>query len=198
MTTGITPNMHPVPAPELVSDDATQLANSIVQLLEQLNQLVDSLTDAQYTQAPVGTITSSVGAHVRHCLDHVRELIRGMQSGFMNFDHRDRGTDIEISRRAAMREIEHLQRQVLDLSQNSMGKPMLLSLLPSADGTPITVPTSVAREAAYVVHHTIHHNALIAAAVKILGGWLPNRFGYAPSTLVHQQSKETPACARSA
>src|SRR5262245_58440069 len=108
MTTGVSSTFQEIPTPELATGDAQQLADSIGQLLEQLHELVDALTDAQYTQAPVGTITSSVGAHVRHCLDHVRELVRGMTSGYMNFDQRDRGTGIETSRKLAMREIEHL------------------------------------------------------------------------------------------
>ena len=45
--------------------------------------------------------------------------------------------------------------------------------------------STVGRELAYVLSHTIHHNAIIGSMVKALGGVLPERFGYAPSTVRH-------------
>ncbi len=57
----------------------------------------------------------------------------------------------------------------------------------------IAVPTSLGRELAFVMSHTIHHNALIGVIAKLLGIDVPERFGYAPSTLAYL---ETRRCAR--
>jgi uncharacterized damage-inducible protein DinB len=59
----------------------------------------------------------------------------------------------------------------------------------AADADPVVVGTSVGRELAYVLSHTIHHNAIVGAMVKTLGGTPPQRFGYAPSTVRHAQGR---------
>jgi uncharacterized damage-inducible protein DinB len=52
-----------------------------------------------------------------------------------------------------------------------------------APGEPTaTVRSSVGRELAFVVSHTIHHCAVIALLLRDLGVAVPPRFGYAPST----------------
>ena len=61
-----------------------------------------------------------------------------------------------------------------------------LNVLMHADAPPLEVISSVGREMAYALSHTIHHNALIGAMVKTLKGWLPQRFGYAPATIRNQ------------
>lgn len=169
------------------------LVDALATLMQQLVQLLETLTDQQYTQAPVGTITSSVGSHVRHCLDHVRELIDGVQSGEMNFDARKRGTTVESCRHTAIAECRKLSLRLETLTAESLDEDVRLALLPSADAEAIVVRTCAAREAAYVLSHTIHHNAIIAAAVKTLGVTPPDRFGYAPSTLAAQKDGR---CAR--
>jgi uncharacterized damage-inducible protein DinB len=55
------------------------------------------------------------------------------------------------------------------------------------------VETTVGRELAFVLSHTVHHNALIAVMARTLGVPVPDLFGYAPSTIAHL---EKAACAR--
>ena len=50
------------------------------------------------------------------------------------------------------------------------------------DGTQVTAVTSVGRELAFVMSHTIHHLAVIALLLRDLGIEVPPRFGYAPTT----------------
>jgi uncharacterized damage-inducible protein DinB len=57
----------------------------------------------------------------------------------------------------------------------------------------VEVETTVGRELVFVLSHTVHHNALIAVMARTLGVSVPDRFGYAPSTLAHL---ERPACAQ--
>jgi hypothetical protein len=65
-------------------------------------------------------------------------------------------------------------------------------ILMTSDGPPVQVASSVGREMAYVLSHTIHHNAIIGAMVRTLGGELPERFGYAPATIAFVKQR---ACA---
>jgi uncharacterized damage-inducible protein DinB len=180
----------PARAPERPEPPAVR---PLVGLLRQLFELVASLTDEQYARKPVGVVPSSVGGHVRHNLDHVAALLRGLRDGRVNYDHRDRGTDVERDRLAAMAEILRLDGEVTAFPWAGLPALVELTTLVTPDRPPVAVKTSPDRELAFVVSHTVHHNAIIGIMVKLLGGDPPAEFGYAPSTVAHQRSR---ACVR--
>jgi uncharacterized damage-inducible protein DinB len=163
-------------------------------LLHHLFDVVMRLSDAQYTQKPVGVIESSVGGHVRHCLDHVRAVLDAIDTGELNYDVRQRGTAVESSVRGAADQIDQLMCELELLDDDVLSRTIVLATLLAPDDPPICVNTSVGRELAYVLAHTVHHNALVGAMVKTLGGWLPERFGYAPSTI--KNLERNVACVR--
>lgn len=158
-------------------------------LLRQLADLVESLSDAKYSQKPVGVVTNSIGGHVRHNLDHIDALLRGLRAGDICYDHRDRGTDIETDRAEALAAISRLEREVDEFPWEEAPAELELTALLAPDLPPLRVATSPGRELAFVVSHTIHHNALIGVMVKLLGGVPPADFGYAPSTVAHLRSQ---------
>lgn len=177
--------------------DEPQVAKvDVAPLIDVLTQLADLLTvasDEQYVAKPVGVVDSSLAGHARHCLDHVDSYLAGVVKGEMTYDDRRRGTDIETNRQAALRAI---QRQIFDLRDATewrLDQPIQLRVSMSADGNPIVVETSLGRELAFVMSHTIHHNALVGVIAKIAGIAVPERFGYAPSTLAHAEKRR---CAR--
>lgn len=184
-------NAFPVASADLRS----RMLTPLVELLSQLGQVVERLDDAQYVRKPVGVIESSVGGHLRHCLDHVRSLLAAIETGHLDYDRRERGTAVESSRARAMEEIESLAGALDGLGDETLGRWLAVSVTMSSGDEPTEVPSSVGRELAYVLSHTIHHNALVSAMVRTLGGWLPERFGYAPSTVKHIEKSEA-ACAR--
>ena len=168
-------------------------AVTLISILQQLQAVVGCLRDEQYARRPVGVVQSSIGGHVRHCLDHVGALLRGIDAGVLDYDARERGTPIETDRAAALDAIRSLRAQLRGLPPDILEQPIRLSVMMTSDGPAIRVGTTIGREMAYVLSHTIHHNALIGTMVKILGGWLPDRFGYAPATLAYLKSDP---CAR--
>jgi uncharacterized damage-inducible protein DinB len=165
----------------------------LVGLLRQLFDLIETLTDEEYTRKPVGVVESSIGGHVRHNLDHIRALLRGLPTGQVCYDLRDRGTDVECDRGAALDAIIHLECELFALRWDDVPQLVTLSALVAPDMPPAPTRTSAERELAFVVSHTIHHNALIRVMVKLLGADVPAGFGYAPSTLAHNRSR---TCAR--
>jgi hypothetical protein len=158
---------------------------SLVAVLQQLDGLIDRLTDGQYQARPVAVATSSIGAHVRHCLDHVDALLAGVERGALDYDRRQRGTDVETDRRAALGVLRRQQARLLALPANAVSRPLRLSVTVSSVLPPLEVASSVGRELAFVLSHTIHHNALVAVVARSLGATVCERFGYAPSTLAH-------------
>lgn len=165
----------------------------IVAVLRQLAYVIRAMTDEQYRRKPVGVVSSNVGGHVRHCLDHVEALLAGVEKGEVNYDQRRRGTEVETSREAALDVIQRQERQLLDFPPHSEHRPLRLSAIVSTSLPAIELETTVGRELAFVLSHTVHHNALIAVMARTLGIPVPDRFGYAPSTLAHL---EKAACVR--
>jgi uncharacterized damage-inducible protein DinB len=178
---------------------APRPAEALVQLLDELAAVISGLTDAQYVQKPVGVMPSSVGGHVRHWLDHVAALVASVETGTLNYDHRERGTPVETDRSAALAGIGRLASALAYVTAPQLDRPVRVELLLTADGSPQTFQSTLGRELAYVVSHSVHHNAIIGAMVQTLGGQVPPRFGYAPSTIAHAMRsgpKAEPACAR--
>lgn len=175
------------------ADLRPQMISPLTQLLRQLASVIQRLNDQQYTQKPVGVIESSVGGHVRHCLDHVRALLAAVEAGHLDYDHRERDTPIESLRSCALDAINDMIDELDGLPRFVITRPLSVSVSMSSDVPSVSVLSSVGRELAYVLSHTIHHNAIVNAMAKTLGAWVPERFGYAPSTI---KNMESPKCVR--
>jgi uncharacterized damage-inducible protein DinB len=165
----------------------------LITVLRQLADVLNAMTDEQYRRKPVGVVSSNVGGHVRHCLDHVDSLLAGIEREELSYDDRERGTDVETSRQAALDAIQRQERDLLAFPSRSEHRPLRLKVLVSSALPPVEVESTVGRELSFVLSHTVHHNALIAVMAKTLGVPVPDRFGYAPSTLAYL---EKAACAR--
>lgn len=161
--------------------------------LGQLAALLEALTDLQYADASPAAFSSSVGNHVRHCLDHVEALLVGAESGVIDYDARERGTVIETDRSAALAAVRRYQRQLHTLPPAAADMPIRLTTLLDPAAPPALVASTLGREFAFVLSHTIHHSALIGALTRTLGVEPPRYFGYAPATIAHLAQ---PPCAR--
>jgi uncharacterized damage-inducible protein DinB len=178
---------------ETLAREPFQGIRSLLAVLGQLRQLLLRMTDEQYVTNPADVISSSVGGHVRHCLDHVESLLSGVDTGELNYDHRQRGTDVETCRPAALRALVVLEAAVQKIARLPASYPLQLEVLLASNGPSVVVDTSLGRELVFVMSHTIHHNALIGVIARRLGVRVPERFGYAPSTLSFMDNKR---CAR--
>ena len=111
----------------------------------------------------------------------------------MDYDCRRRGTEVETNRQAALDVIRRQEQQLLAFPRTRSDGRCGLTVLVNRDLPPVEESTTVGRELAFLLSHTVHHNALIAVLVKTLGVTVPEDFGYAPSTLAHL---EKVACAQ--
>ena len=155
---------------------------ALVRLLDELSDVIDRVSDQVFARKPAGKPSGSIGAHVRHCLDHVSALLEGARTGRMSYDERVRGTEAETDRLAALTRIRALTQTVLDVDPRLIPRCVRLRVRLDARGTTTEVQSTVGRELAFVISHTIHHNATIAILLSEIGTDLPNRFGVAPST----------------
>jgi hypothetical protein len=155
--------------------------------------VIVELTDEGYVRRPVGAIASSIGSHVRHCLDHVQAVLDAVMSGTVNFDHRQRGADVERSRTAALRVIERHETELTRLATRREWPPVRIVTEATGLTSSLNLPSCLARELVFVLSHTVHHCALIRVAVETLGRTVPDYFGYAPSTIAYLERQR---CAR--
>jgi hypothetical protein len=162
-------------------------------VLQQLAGLLDAMSDEQYATKAEGAANSSIGGHVRHCLDHVDALLKGIHTGVIDYDRRQRGTDIETRRLLAVEATRSYDQRLGRLVCVAFDTPLCLVTTVSSAMPAVQVQTSVGRELAFVLSHTVHHNALIAVIASMMGIAVPERFGYAPSTIAHLENS---ACAR--
>lgn len=151
-------------------------------LLEQLRDLMTLVPVEVYRAQPAARVSGSIGAHVRHALDHVSALLVAVEGGDLQYDHRARGTTLEVDPATAVSEIERLLFRLSRSSPAAAERALTFSQLIDPDRPAELVHSTVAREYAFVIQHTIHHCALIAVLLDWQGVRVPYGFGVAPST----------------
>jgi uncharacterized damage-inducible protein DinB len=155
---------------------------ALAALLDGLATVVLQTPFDAYVARPVPGVSGSIGAQVRHTLDHVAAFLSSAQSGSVSYDHRDRGTVVERDPAAALRTIFRLKTALLDSGVETLDAPVQVVTQVAADEEAVSVWSSRARELAFVQSHTIHHQAIIALLLVMQGLMPPAGLGYAPST----------------
>jgi len=144
-----------------------------------------------YVRIPTPLSRAGVGAHLRHCLDFVRALVRGLPEGRIDYDARERDVAIENDPGVALAEIRTLERRILELaaSEGELSPERVLlvrmDVSPDASEAQGWVSSTVGREFNIVMSHTIHHYALIAMTLRHFGEDPGPEFGVAPATLAY-------------
>ena len=160
----------------------------LVDVLAQVSGVLRQLTDAEYRAPGPEGVSGSVSQHVRHCLDHVHALEDALRSRQIDYDARDRGGAIEHDRRLAIQTLDHTCARLLEIDDRWLAGLVEVRSQLSADGRRLRVNSTIGRELAFVISHTIHHNATINVLLHQRDRFAPAGFGYAAST----------PCARSA
>lgn len=150
--------------------------------LDELMRLVMTLPTDVYC-ARTAHASGAVGEHVRHVLDHLAALMSASPTAVLSYDHRTRGTSVESDPSDAVREMMRLDLALERWIDRSLDEPIAVAAVLDADGQSVTGWSTLARELAFVMSHTIHHQAIIALLLEFQGhAPLDDRFGYAPST----------------
>jgi len=165
-----------------------ELIDSAVESLRQGELLLSAISDEQYRCKLPVAFNASIGGHYRHCLDHFRILLDAVNSGEVNYDHRERGTLVENDRFAALNATRELMEgyEKLNAAMVRQSIEVICQTSYLAQNSQAS-PSSVGREIMYSVAHAVHHYALIGVMGGIMGLNMPAGFGVAPSTLKHQR-----------
>lgn len=155
-------------------------------VLKQGEALLRRLRDDAYTHCVPSVFGSSIGAHIRHNLDHYACFLAGLPNGRIDYTARPRDSRIEMERAHALGEFARLRRafETLNLSHDA--------LRVHSESNPVSAPavSSMARELEFLLSHTVHHYAIVAILCRLQKIAVDDGFGVAHSTLRHRAESE--------
>jgi len=157
-----------------------------ITLLKQATKLIDTLTDEEFTVPEPKAYNSSIGAHLRHCLEHYQCLIDGWQQNRIDYASRKRDVTIETNRKTARNVVGSMIAFFAEVADSNLEERV--EVLEEEDNK--LTNSSLRRELQFLLSHTVHHYAMIGMMAEIRGIQTPDKFGIAPSTLRHHQRLE--------
>ena len=183
------------------------LKQSSLGILSQLDTFLSQLDPAPIYTLPSERVPgSTIGKHVRHLLDHFRKLIHKdllaelktsphqAYSQSICYDIRVRNTLEETEIAEARKHIHDLQAMISEFPTGFETWPVRIEVMMTQEGhTSEPLHSSLGRELWFVVHHAIHHHAMIKVIAEEHGVPVRTDFGLAPSTANFRRDGELSA-----
>ncbi|MDA1045265.1 MAG: DinB family protein [Verrucomicrobia bacterium] len=158
-------------------------------------ELVARLTDDHYTKIDPPQYSSSVGAHMRHVLDHYFCFLEGLDKGRIDYADRARNPRLEHDRSFAVEQLRDTISRVCALASLDARHPLEMRIEgDGVEGHAAWAVSTVGRELDFLLSHTIHHYGMVAIILRLQGVEPGAGFGVAPSTLRHVH--ESTVCAQ--
>ena len=157
------------------------LLTSINRSLNQLNHLLQQLSEKEYSNPCLELSNATIGEHIRHIIEMFQCLENQYEKGIVNYDSRERNILIQTNPAYALQVIQQIQKRV--------GRPnKKIELQQIINGEEIRIESNYFRELLYNLEHCIHHQALIKVAVlRHEALIIDENFGVAPSTLAYRK-----------
>ena len=157
------------------------LQETNIQIITQLIDLLNNIESVVYKDALRPLHYSTTGQHVRHITEFYLCLLKGYETGIVDYDARDRNLLIEIEKDFTIEILENIQKDLTNLKSDK-----LLTLKSNfGENEAIEMTTSFFRELTYLIEHTIHHLAIIKIGLNEVYPEIeiPKNFGVAHSTI---------------
>ena len=156
------------------------LIPSIHKSLNELIDLLNQLSQIEYSKSCPDLSNATIGEHTRHIIEMFQCLENQCDSGIVNYDNRMRNIRIQTDTLFAIENIITIQ---INLDKKNIN----LELLQVIDGEEIRIASNYHRELLYNLEHCIHHQALIKVAVlQCETVKIDPNFGVARSTIEYR------------
>ncbi len=155
--------------------------------LKEIKKLLLQLSNEQYIYNAQLLSNATIGQHVRHIVEFYQSALAGLDSNNINYDNRKRNLLIETDKDVAMEIMDSICSK---LAMDIVDKSCTLEGNFCADGGKETqIKTSLFRELAYCLEHSIHHQALIKVGLLELksASYIDETFGLAPTTIRYKK-----------
>jgi hypothetical protein len=162
------------------------MSNSYTAVIDQAISLLQGLTDAEYQKVLKPHFSSSVGAHIRHVIDHFLALQSGIDSGHINYNVRHRHNQCEQFVEAACEALIDIKQWLSKLDEMKCKASIIVTTeIDIAHTKSASCKSTIERELVFASSHAIHHYALIRIMCAMQNKDIPEFFGYAPATITH-------------
>ena len=156
------------------------LIPSINNSLNELVDLLNQLSQKEYSNSCAELSNATIGEHTRHIIEMFQCLENQYDLGIVNYDKRERNTRIQTDTVFAIENIVLIQQNLDKKNKN-------IELLQIIDGEEIRIESNYFRELLYNLEHCIHHQALIKVAIlQCETVIIDANFGVARSTIEYR------------
>jgi len=164
--------------PDLVPDAVA----GCLEACRRCESVVDAVVDQNLAAFP------SVGPHLRHCVDHFRLLLDGWRSGSLDYDARPRDVRLERDPEAVRGALAGIAGSLAEIRNADLRNELTVTQSAAPGRPPLSSPSCLERELAFLSGHTIHHIAIMLLAAQAAGVEIPSRLTVAYSTEAHRDS----------
>ncbi len=157
------------------------------QNLGMIVSVVDKLGKEKLTKPLQILSGSSVGQHIRHMIEFYVCLNNSFECGEVSYDNRERRIELETNPREIKNVINTIQKELRKIDLNK--KVIMTGSFSEEKPVNGKVESTIYRELAYCLEHTIHHLAIVKMAVKsdFPEIKLDNNLGVAYSTIRYKK-----------
>lgn len=157
------------------------LLKSISYSLDELTNLLDQLSDKDYSETCEELSNATIGEHIRHIVEMFYCLQNSYEFGVVNYDNRKRNKQIQT-------ETDYAKQCIFGIKLGFKKENKILYLEQIIDGNAFKIQSNYHRELMYNLEHCIHHQALIKVAIlKRKNISLNENFGVARSTIEYRK-----------
>lgn len=158
-----------------------EIALQNIRLLDQIDSLLNLLDQNVFTKKHAFINHSTVGQHTRHILEFYHCILQHFPSQRVCYDDRKRSLDLEQSIILTKEAICHIKNGLSSLADD-VSITFVASYSETHDNKE-SIPSSLKRELAYAMDHTVHHLAIIKIILNLEGLKMEEFLGVAPSTI---------------
>lgn len=155
--------------------------------LTEIKKVLLLLTDEQYSYPSNTLFGATIGQHVRHILEFYQSVFNGLNTKTVNYDNRKRNLLIETDNQYAIQVIDEINASLaLDILDETL---VLEGNFCAEEGKETEIKTTLFRELAYCLEHSIHHQALIKVGLLEVNclSFIDDTFGLAPATIRYRK-----------
>ena len=155
--------------------------------LTEIKKVLLLLTNEQYSYPSNTLFGATIGQHVRHILEFYQSVFNGLDTKTVNYDNRKRNLLIETDNQYAIQVIDEINASLaLDILDETL---VLEGNFCAEEGKETEIKTTLFRELAYCLEHSIHHQALIKVGLLEVNclSFIDDTFGLAPATIRYRK-----------
>lgn len=155
--------------------------------LNEIKKVLQQLTNEQYQFPSYTLFGATIGQHVRHILEFYQSALAGLKTNTVSYDNRKRNLLIETETYYAIQTIDAINANLYQINSDKL--LILEGDFGAEEGEQIKMQTSIFRELAYCLEHSIHHQALIKVGLLELNSlsFIDDTFGLAPATIRYRK-----------